>query len=238
MAALRVRGRGEKAIWGIEQFGADIAAQNDVRPRDDRENEANNNNNGNVSMEMDSNKQLDSISSVIPGCTHCPSKQHPLPFIFISSFHRTAPFDQTITTELQILQKAVVPSFALPPFLHRPSFNHSQSTTTALKFCTFEFKIWHITSVKERGRSKGSTGLKKEEEEGCKPKPRTKKKSSNRRRCRSLNSQQRTSIQAETSSFCCELPFNPRRRRSLKSERRQNLSRNVVVQHRLKTKNN
>lgn len=49
-------------------------------------------------------------------CTHCPSKQHPLPIIFISSFHRTAPFDQTITTELQILQKAAVPSFALFPF--------------------------------------------------------------------------------------------------------------------------
>ncbi|KAK9177986.1 hypothetical protein WN943_027176 [Citrus x changshan-huyou] len=37
------------------------------RSRDDREKEANNNNNGNVSMEMESNKQLDCISSVIPG---------------------------------------------------------------------------------------------------------------------------------------------------------------------------
>ncbi|ESR51665.1 spermidine synthase 1 [Citrus sinensis] len=37
------------------------------RPRDDGEKEANNNNNGSVLMEMDSNKQPDCISSVIPG---------------------------------------------------------------------------------------------------------------------------------------------------------------------------
>lgn len=58
------------------------------RPRDDGEKEANNNNNGSVLMEMDSNKQPDCISSVIPGWFSEISPMWPGLFFFSFSLYR------------------------------------------------------------------------------------------------------------------------------------------------------
>ncbi|KAL9457802.1 hypothetical protein AB3S75_006786 [Citrus x aurantiifolia] len=52
------------------------------RPADDKEKQANNNNNGNVSMEIDSKKQLDCISYVIPSWFSKISQCGPVFFFF------------------------------------------------------------------------------------------------------------------------------------------------------------